>query len=80
MFCPTHYLQKPQHLIKEIDIWRAANQMMKMFGDEADLAAARHADALMDLDDNDGFHAWVRVLVAIKNLSHKKPLLGEAVN
>ena len=53
----------------EIDIWRAANEIIKRFGDEAPLIAARRADALLGLGEFGGFQAWTRITKAIGWLS-----------
>jgi hypothetical protein len=52
----------------EIDVWRAANEMMKLFGDDAATRAAMRADAMLDEGDVDGFHAWTRIARAIDDL------------
>jgi hypothetical protein len=52
----------------ERDIWLAANQMMKLFGDEAELHAVIHAAALYDRGDEEGCAAWKRVRRVIDEL------------
>jgi hypothetical protein len=52
----------------ERDIWIAANEMIKAFGDEAGLHAAVRADALRDQGDEEGYAIWARVVAAIKEL------------
>lgn len=52
----------------EIDIWRAADQMMRMYEDEAVTMAAMRADALLAEGDTDGFFAWKRICRAIDDL------------
>ena len=37
-----------------IDIWRAANLLLKQYGDDALLIAAKRADALLELGEPDG--------------------------
>lgn len=55
----------------DIDAWRVAGQLIKTYGDEARLIAARRADALLDNGDIDGFHAWKRVANALASLEQK---------
>jgi hypothetical protein len=52
-----------------IDTWRAADQMLKLYGDDAAIKAALRGDALLDQGGVDGFHAWKRLVVAITNCS-----------
>ena len=66
--------------MEPIDIWRTAHQLMKMYGEEAGLVAARRADALLDLGDADGFHVWQRVTAAIGELGREKPSASEPMN
>src|ERR1700722_11826716 len=40
--------------MEEIDIWRAAQQLIKMYGSEAGLAAAERADKAIDQGDPEG--------------------------
>jgi hypothetical protein len=57
----------------DIDIWRTANEMMKLYGEEAEFKAALRADKLLELGDADGFHVWKRVVQAIVNLTKQLP-------
>jgi hypothetical protein len=36
----------------EVDIWRAADQMIRLYGEDALLRAAMRADALLDQGDS----------------------------
>jgi hypothetical protein len=51
----------------ERDIWRTADVLLKTYGDEADLIAAKRADAMLDLSDNAGQRVWRRVLAAVQD-------------
>ena len=55
-----------------MDIWRAAKAAMDLYGDDAAVRAAMRADALLDLGDSDGFHAWKRIVHAINELTRAK--------
>ncbi len=44
-------------------IWRAANVLVKEYGDEALLIAARQCDALFANGDVDGERVWLRPYV-----------------
>lgn len=62
--------------MEPIDTWRAADMMMKLYGENAVLRAAMRADALLDQGDTQGFFAWKRIARAIDSLS-QTPAEGE---
>jgi hypothetical protein len=51
--------------ISELDIWRAANLLIRQHGDDAEIEAARRADRMLDRGNRDGQLVWLRVLKAI---------------
>jgi hypothetical protein len=59
-------------MISDLDIWRSANELIKQFGDTADIEAAARADALLGKGDLDGQRVWLRILKAIDEM-HKTP-------
>jgi hypothetical protein len=65
-------------MIAELDIWRAAEQMRKLYGDDAAVHAAMRADKLMDQGDIEGFNMWNRVAAALNELDRPVPKGGEA--
>ena len=50
------------------DNWRAANEMIRMFGDDAQVRAAMRADSLLDEGDAEGFSVWKQITRAIVRL------------
>jgi len=64
--------------MEDIDIWRAAEQMRKLFGADAAIHAAMRADKLMDQGDIEGFEMWKRVVDALNELDRPVPRGGEA--
>ena len=62
-------------MISDLDIWRSANELIKQFGDTADIEAATRADALLNKGDLEGQRIWLRILTAIDEL--QKVLPGE---
>ena len=64
----------------DIDIWRSANQFMKMHGDDAAVVAANLADARLEDGDMGGFRVWQRIVAAINELNRTKPSAGEPTN
>ncbi len=55
-------------MISDLDIWRAANLLIGQHGDEAELAAARRADLMLDRGDLEGQTVWKRIRRAIVEL------------
>lgn len=55
-------------MISDLDIWRAANLMIRQHGDLADLEACRLADVMLDRDDPDGQVVWLRIRRTIAEL------------
>jgi hypothetical protein len=55
-------------MIPDLDVWRAANMMIKEHGVEAELEACRMADRLLGWGDRDGQLVWLRIKRAIAEL------------
>jgi hypothetical protein len=51
--------------ISELDIWRAANLLIRQHGDGAEIEAARRVGRMLDRGDRDGQLVWLRVLKTI---------------
>jgi hypothetical protein len=49
-------------VIADIDIWRAANLLIKEHGAEAEIVAAQRADEMLDRGDRDGQLVWMRII------------------
>ena len=49
--------------MEDIDIWRAAEQMRKLYGPDATIQSAMRPDKLMDQGDVEGFAEFVGILV-----------------
>jgi hypothetical protein len=63
----THW-GMPARVIAEVDIWRAANLLIRRRGDAAELEACRLADQMLDRGDRDGEVVWMRIRRAIVEL------------
>ena len=50
------------------DVWIAANEMIKLYGEDAGVKAAIRADGLNELGDEEGYATWKQVLRAINEL------------
>ena len=66
-------------MIPDIDIWRSANVMLKRYGDDAALEAAKRADELLEAEDIDGCAIWKQIVAAVEDLQRTKPRSNEAV-
>jgi hypothetical protein len=60
-------------MIPEIDIWRAAQLMLKRYGDKAADQSAARADELAAADDDDGAATWRRITNAVGQLANNIP-------
>jgi len=60
-------------LIPEIDIWRAAQLMLKRYGDNALEESAARANELALAGDDDGATTWRRIMSAVTELANKTP-------
>jgi len=60
-------------VVDEIDIYRAANLLLKKHGEEAAIFAAMQADACLEKGDLDGKVVWLAVIRAIEELKDITP-------
>ena len=55
-------------MVPDIDIWRAANLLIREHADDAEIVAARRADEMLERGDHDGQRVWLRIKQAIIEL------------
>ena len=55
-------------MVSELDIWRAANLLIRRHGADAELEAAKRADLMLDRGDDDGRLLWMRIRRAVEAL------------
>ena len=55
-------------LIPDLDIWRAANLLMKQHGVDAEIVAVRRADDMLEENDLGGHLVWLRIIAALREL------------
>ena len=48
-------------MTSDLDIYRAANELIKQHGGEAPIHAAMRADELLEAGDMDGKAVWMRI-------------------
>ena len=63
----------------DIDIYRAANLLVKQHGQDAPIHAAMRADAMLDKGDLDGYAVWKRIVKAVEELLSKERPAGVTV-
>ncbi len=52
-------------MTSDIDIYRSADELIKQFGDAADIEAAMRADERLAAGDMEGEAVWLSILKAI---------------
>ncbi len=61
-------------MTSDLDIYRAAHELIKQHGDDAPIEAAMRADELMDAGDMEGRAVWLRIVEAVEELlSEERP-------
>ena len=64
----------------DLDIYRAANELIKQHGEDAPIHAAMRADKLMEAGDMEGKAVWLRITKAIDELLSKERPKDATVN
>lgn len=59
--------------IQDIDVWRAAKQMIELYPNDPEMAAAQRADAAYEAGDMFNFDLWTRINRAVAELLRQKP-------
>ena len=60
-------------MTSDLDIYRAANELIKQHGDAADIEAAMRADECLAAGDVEGEAVWLRIVRAIEELRQREP-------
>jgi hypothetical protein len=58
-------------VISELEIWRAANLLLKRYGDKARAEGTARANALAEAGDHEGAAVWRRITNAVVQLANK---------
>ncbi len=66
-------------MITDLEIYRAANQLVKRYGEDAEFEAAMRADSMIEQGDPEGLAVWKRILKAVDELRAQAPPPGTAV-
>jgi hypothetical protein len=57
--------------ISDLDVWRAAHQIIKLYPDEPELAACQRAHAAYEVGDMFNFELWQRIAKAVREMLSK---------
>ncbi len=66
-------------MIPEIDIYRAANILVKRYGEDAALEAAQRADVMLERSDMDGYAVWKSIVRAVEEMQRIELAAGEVL-
>ena len=67
-------------MTSDLDIYRSANELIKQFGDAADIEAAMRADQCLAAGDMEGEAVWLWIVKAVEELLAKERPEGEKVH
>ena len=67
-------------MTSNLDTYRSANELIKQYGDAADIEAAMRADERLAAGDMDGEAVWLRIVKAIEELQSKERPAGAEVH
>lgn len=65
--------------LSDLDIYRAADVLVKQYGDAAPLEAAMRADKMLAKGDMEGKAVWLRILRAVDEILKASPGSGELI-
>ncbi len=61
-------------MTSDLDIYRSTHELIKQYGDAADIEAAMRADECLATGDMDGEAVWLRIVKAVEELlSEERP-------
>ena len=67
-------------MTSDIDIYRSANELIKQYGEAADIEAAMRADERLAAGDTVSEAVWLRIVKAIEELLSKERPEGAEVH
>ena len=66
-------------MTSDLDIYRAANILVKRYGEDAVLEAAQRADVMLERGDMDGYAMWKQIVKAVEEMQRTEPAAGEVL-
>ncbi len=67
-------------MITDLDIYRAAQVIVKRYGEDAPTLATKRATAMLEAGDLDSYAVWKQILRAVEELQGAKPGPGTRVH
>ena len=67
-------------MTSDLDIYRAAKELIKQHGEDAPIHAAMRADELLKAGDLDGQATWKQILKTIEKLQSRERPEGEKLH
>lgn len=64
-------------MISDLDLWRAADILVKRYGADTPIIAARRVDEMLAAGDIEGQLGWKRIPVAVNELQRTKLAANE---
>ncbi len=64
-------------MIRDLDIYRSANVLIREHGEGAAIEAAKHADAMLEKGDLEGQVVWKRIVRAVEEIQREEPAPSE---
>jgi hypothetical protein len=65
--------------VADIDVWRAAKQIIELYPTDPEMAAAQRADNAYEQGDMFNFDLWTRISKAVTELERVRPARGQAI-
>ncbi len=67
-------------MIRDLDIYRSANVLIREHGEDAALDATTRAIAMLDKGDLDRYAVWKRILRAVEEIQRTDPADDEPIH
>jgi hypothetical protein len=85
VLCTCHQKTAEEHKLpvvepSDLEVWRAAQQVIDQHPQEPELTACQNADAAWEAGDMPSMQLWMRIAEAVKNLVETKPHVRTAIN
>ena len=67
-------------MVNDLDIYRSANELIKQYGEAADIEATMRADECRAAGDMEGEAVWLRIGKAVEELQRTRPTCDEPMH
>ncbi len=66
-------------MIRDLDIYRSANVLIREYGEDATIEAAQRADDMLARGDLEGLAVWKRIVKAVEEIQRTSAKSGEVL-